>query len=86
MSIKGKLLAVQLANQQLAETQEKMQQEIDRLRVENEQLVTQNARLERVLAQADQHQKTLEQEYKRTSGERYQGKASTTKFGFSNTE
>ena len=86
MSIKGKLLAVQLANQQLAETQKRMQEELDRLRAENEQLSTHNARLERELAQADQHQKTLEQEYQRTSGTRYQGKASTTKFGFSNTE
>lgn len=82
MSAEGKLLAVQLANQRLVETQQKMQGEIDRLRAENLGLEQEKARLQEQLARAERLCDTLKTEYKQTSGKEFSGRTQITKFGF----
>ena len=82
MSAEGKLLAVQLANQRLVESQQKAQSELDRLHAENLELKQQNTRLQAQLARAERLNDTLKSDYKQVFGQEYAGRIQITKFGF----
>jgi len=82
MSEAGKVLAVQLANQRLTESREKVQEEIDRLRAENRELQKNNAQLKERLTSAEELCETLKAEYKIATGKEYEGRRQITMFGF----
>ena len=82
MSGEGKLLAVQLANQQLAASQQKLQAENEELRAEVQRLQQEKALLQKRLQSAEKLHAELKLEYSRAAGKSYQGRLETTKFGF----
>lgn len=82
MSNEGKLVAVQLANQRLIQSMEKIEAEIVQLRAENGQLKEENSRLQTRLDSVETHNKTLQDEYKKGTGQVYVGTMRTSKYGF----
>ena len=82
MSNEGKLVAVQLANQRLTESVEKIQAEIKVLTAENSRLKEENSRLHTRLESLESHNKTLQDEYKKGTGQIYAGTMRTSKYGF----
>jgi len=82
MSAEGRLLAVQLANQRLTESLQKMQDELERVRAENREFAQRNARLQERLAGAERLCDTLKAEYKQATGKEYAGRRQITMFGF----
>lgn len=82
MPAEGKLLAVQLANQQLTQSMQKMQDELERLQAENQELAQKNAQLQKRLAGAERLCDTLRTEYKQSTGKEYKGRKQITMFGF----
>jgi chromosome segregation ATPase len=82
MSDEGKLLAVQLANQRLAESRQTLQAENEKLQEEKGELTEQVARLQGRLKNLERLHEELKSEYKRSAGNPYQGRMETTKFGF----
>ena len=65
MSSERKLVAIQLANQQLVGTMGKIEAEIAQLREQNEHLAGENARLLSRLETIETQYKTLQDEYKK---------------------
>ncbi len=82
MPAEGKLLAVQLANQQLTKSLQKVQDELEQLQAENQELVQKNAQLQMSLAGAERLCETLRTEYKQSTGKEYEGRKQITMFGF----
>ena len=82
MSNEGKLVAVQLANQRLTQSMEKIEAEIAQLRAENLKLKEENAQLQTKLDAVETHNKTLQDEYKKGTGQAYVGTMQTSKYGF----
>ena len=82
MSDEGRLLAVQLVNQQLAASQQTLQTENGQLRAEIQQLQQDKALLQKRLRELEKLHEELKLEYRRASGKSYQGRLETTKFGF----
>jgi FtsZ-binding cell division protein ZapB len=82
MSNEGKLVAVQLANQRLTESMEKIQAEIEILRAENTRLTEENIGLQTRLDLVESDNKTLQDEYKKGTGQAYVGTMRTSKYGF----
>ena len=82
MSSERKLVAVQLANQQLTESMEKIAAEIAELREQNEHLTEENTRLQARLETIETQCKTLQDEYKKGTGQAYSGTMQTSKYGF----
>ncbi len=82
MPAEGILLAVQLANQQLTQSLQKMQDELEQLRAENQKIAQKNAQLQERLASAEELCDTLKTEYKQSTGKEYEGRSQITMFGF----
>ncbi|MEE3260105.1 MAG: hypothetical protein VX293_12940 [Candidatus Latescibacterota bacterium] len=82
MSSERKLVAIQLANHQLVETMGKIEAEIAQLREKNEHLAGENARLLARLETVETQYKTLQDEYKKGTGQAYVGTMRTSKYGF----
>ena len=82
MSSERKLVSVQLANQHLNESMEKIAAEIAELREQNEHLTEENTRLQARLETIETQYKTLQDEYKKGTGKAYSGTMQTSKYGF----
>ena len=82
MSDEGKLIAVQLANQRLAESRQTLQSENGKLQEEKRELTEQVTRLQGRLKNLETLHEELKAEYNRSAGSAYQGRMETTKFGF----
>jgi len=84
MSTEARLMAVQLANQQLAAAHGRVTAALERIQAENQTLRRRIDRLERALAREEEARKAVEAAYRKRTGERYSGPLATTKFGFQN--
>ena len=82
MPAEGKLLALQLANQQLTQSLQKMQDELEQLRAENQKIAQKNAQLQERLAGAEELCGTLKAEYEQSTGKEYKGRRQITMLGF----
>ncbi len=83
MSDESKLMAVQLANQRLADSAGKMEVELTQLRAENAKLKEEKLRLQKNLDQLSHSHDTIKQEYHQATGGDYAGTQQTSMFGFS---
>lgn len=83
MSIQSKTVALELANQKLIATIDKMSEELARLQSEKKELTERNAHLESILHSERGRFSDLKEEHERMTGKSYNGAMQITKFGFS---
>ena len=83
MSKQSKAVALELANQKLMASMEKMKGELNQLQSENKDLTERNAYLESILQSERKRFSNLKDEHERMTGKSYNGSMNITKFGFS---
>ena len=83
MSKQSKAIALELANQKLMASMEKMKGELNQLQSENKDLTERNAYLESILQSERERFSNLKDEHERMMGKSYNGSMNITKFGFS---
>ncbi len=83
MSKQSKAVALELANQRLMASMEKMKGELGQLQSENKELTERNAYLESTLHSERESFSGLKEEHERMTGKSYTGAMNITKFGFS---
>ena len=83
MSKQSKAVALELANQKLMASMEKMKGELAQLQSENKDLSERNAYLESILHSEQDRFSNLKEEHERMTGKSYNGAMNITKFGFS---
>ena len=83
MSTQSKAVALELANQKLMASMEKMKGELNQLQSENKDLTERNAYLESILQSERERFSNLKDEHERMTGKNYNGSMNITKFGFS---
>ena len=83
MSKQSKTVALELANQKLMTSIDKMKGELTQLQSENKELTERNAYLESILQSEQERFSNLKDEHERMTGKSYNGAMNITKFGFS---
>jgi regulator of replication initiation timing len=83
MSEQSKTVALELANQKLMASMEKMKGELTQLQIENKELTERNAYLESIVQSEQEQFGSLKDEHERMTGKSYNGAMHITKFGFS---
>ena len=83
MSKQSKAVALELANQKLMASMEKMREELAQLQSENKELAERNAYLESTVQSEHERFSNLKEEHERMTGKSYNGAMNITKFGFS---